>query len=315
MTASNLIVFVLAGGVLGMLGQAIRVLVGIRKMNMRQQIFEASRMFVSLVVGFTAGALGILVMHFQGEVRELDVQDIILLISIGYSGVDFIEGFYRTVLNKQPNPTASGVSVEVPQKVNSPNGPSQVPQHLNHHHLPVTEHHNGQTVKIKYGLHAKPETISIYALDVIKELLEHSNNYSATITSTARSPKDQARAMFNNLIASPDSVAQQKTLYGPYGDLVIDAFVAAKKKQKSKKEILLAMEAKIIELGPGKVSKHCADFNKLVVVDIAPSSIKNKEAFITSVDSDIRVSRFFAPPKDPAYHLEIPNEVGDAILV
>ena len=44
-------------------------------------------------------------------------------------------------------------------------------------------------------------------------------------------------------------------------------------------------------------------------IDIAPSSIKNKKAFIKEVKADKRIDqkRFFQPPKDKAYHIEIPQ--------
>ena len=66
------------------------------------------------------------------------------------------------------------------------------------------------------------------------------------------------------------------------------------------------MTAKIIEIGPANVSRHCADFNVLCVVDIAPSSIQNKTKFVAAFKADKRVSKYFLPPSDPAYHLEIP---------
>jgi hypothetical protein len=70
------------------------------------------------------------------------------------------------------------------------------------------------------------------------------------------------------------------------------------------------MEKEIIKIGPGKVSRHCADPAVLNVVDIAPSSISKKQAFEDAVDAAIgqgKVSKFILPPTDPAYHLEIPQ--------
>ena len=74
----------------------------------------------------------------------------------------------------------------------------------------------------------------------------------------------------------------------------------------NRESTIAKMEVKILEIGASHVSRHCADFNKLCVVDIAPSSILNKDAFIKAVASDKRVSKFLQPPSDPAYHLEIP---------
>ena len=146
-------------------------------------------------------------------------------------------------------------------------------------------------------------------MNVIKDMLRNSNNFSARITSTARTPKDQARAMYNNLIGSPQNIITQRNLYRPPGQQVIDVFEKEQQAGKTKVEILNAMEAKIWELGPGKVSRHCADFTKLVVLDIAPSSIKHKSEFVTEVKSDERVSKFLGPSSgDRAYHIEIPNK-------
>ena len=297
MSPTTIIINLLAGGILGMLGQSIRVIVGLRKMAVRNEVYEASRMFTSLVIGFTAGALGMISLHFKEEGLTLDSRDILLLISIGYAGVDFIEGFYRTVFKTQQNTTNQNNSTTA-----STTSINQV-----NTFQPEAAEVTNREVKIAYGRRAKPETISLYGQEVIKDILRNSNNYKATVTSTARTPFEQARAMYNNLVGSPQNIIRQRQLYGPNGDQVIDVFEAAQNAAKPREEILAEMEAKIIELGPSNVSKHCADFNKLIVVDIAPSSIRNKNDFIRAVKADERVSRFFGPPNDPAYHLEIPN--------
>ena len=46
-----------------------------------------------------------------------------------------------------------------------------------------------------------------------------------------------------------------------------------KAKGKTKAEIINGMSTKITDLGPGNVSRHAGDPNKLNVIDIAPSSI------------------------------------------
>lgn len=164
------------------------------------------------------------------------------------------------------------------------------------------------TVTITYGTNADSSTVKATAETVIKEIVAKSGGTSCTITSTARTPEAQARAMYNNLVGTGEGqgVTAQRELYGPYGDQVIDTFEAEKEAGKTADEIKAAMAAKIIELGPGNVSKHCADSNTLCVVDIAPSSITNGTKFEEEVDKDSRVSKFLKPPDDPAYHLEIP---------
>jgi hypothetical protein len=102
-------------------------------------------------------------------------------------------------------------------------------------------------------------------------------------------------------------VAAQKKLYAAAGDSVIDEYVKAKAANKTAIEIKAAMEAKIIAIGPTKVSHHAADPNILCVFDVAPSSITKKSAFEKAVKADKRVNKFITPPLDPGYHLEIPQ--------
>jgi hypothetical protein len=67
------------------------------------------------------------------------------------------------------------------------------------------------------------------------------------------------------------------------------------------------MEEKVRELGPTTVSRHASDPRKLNVFDIAPSSITDRHGFEQAVRNDSRVAFFLTPPKDPGYHLEIPQ--------
>jgi hypothetical protein len=112
--------------------------------------------------------------------------------------------------------------------------------------------------------------------------------------------------MNDNIVSK--GVASQKRLFGPAGDKVIDVYVASKQAGKTAAEIKADMEAKIIEIGPASVSRHCADPKVLVVVDIGPSSIRHQAAFIEAVNAEMpgRVSKFLQPPDDPAYHIEMP---------
>lgn len=159
--------------------------------------------------------------------------------------------------------------------------------------------------EIKFGKNASKENVTNFSLKVLEDILQAAGIGSALISSTARTPADQARVMFNNIVGT--SVAAQKKLYAAAGDAVIDEYVKAKKAGKTPVEIKAAMEAKIIELGPTKVSHHAADPLVLCVFDVAPSSIAKKAAFEQAVRKDKRVSKFLTPPLDPGYHLEIPQ--------
>jgi hypothetical protein len=160
-------------------------------------------------------------------------------------------------------------------------------------------------VEIKFGQNAKKENVTNFALQVLEDILQAAGLNSALISSTARTPADQARVMFNNIEST--GVAAQKKLYAAAGDAVIDEYVKAKQAKKTPTEIKAAMEAKIIALGPTKVSHHAADPNILCVFDVAPSSVAKKAAFEKAVRADKRVQKFLMPPLDPGYHLEIPQ--------
>ncbi|WP_138542781.1 hypothetical protein [Pseudoalteromonas ruthenica] len=113
--------------------------------------------------------------------------------------------------------------------------------------------------------------------------------------------------MYENI--TRHGVAHQKRLYGSYGDKIIDEYDLLERKGKTKAEIVAGMTQKIISVGPRNVSRHAGDPSTLNVVDIAPSSIglARKQQFENAVKADSRVSKFLTPPKDPAYHLEIPQ--------
>ncbi|MDX2146459.1 MAG: hypothetical protein SFZ23_02965 [Planctomycetota bacterium] len=141
-----------------------------------------------------------------------------------------------------------------------------------------------------------------HAVNVLIELLEASGLTKATITSASRTPREQARVMYENLVSKGEK--HQRELYGPNGEKVIDVYVA--NKDKSKDEVVDLMEAKILELGPSNVSHHCsAEYD---VIDVAPSSIEDRDAFERAVRTNSMVKKYLFPPKDPAYHLEIVKE-------
>ncbi len=111
----NTIMQLLLGGFLGVLGQAIRTVMGIKKMKEKQSAnmtnirngnaanipdseFSGRRLGLGLLGGFIAGALcGLFVV-------DLSVEDdgykkaMAAIIAAGYSGVDFIEGIMKKYL-------------------------------------------------------------------------------------------------------------------------------------------------------------------------------------------------------------------------
>ena len=151
------------------------------------------------------------------------------------------------------------------------------------------------TVNINSGV-----IVSTSAVNVLKDILRAAGLTSATITSGRRTSDDQTRIMYDNLQSL--GVANQKALYGPNGDVVIDVYAAQKLAGASEATIKAAMKQKIEELGCSNVSNHCSASD---VFDIAPSSISNGNAFRSAVQNSSTVRKYIFPPTDPAYHIEL----------
>ena len=165
-----------------------------------------------------------------------------------------------------------------------------------------------QEVVLNYGANADKAAMTITALNVLREICSRACIPSVQITSTARTAQDQARIMYQMIEAK--GIKYVNTLYGSGGQQVVEAYEAAQKKKLSADEIKAAMLNKINEVGPNNVSHHVVgDDGKLCVFDVAPSSIPAnlQEKFMKEAKSHAKVKRFFGPPKDPAYHLEIEN--------
>lgn len=104
----NLINEILLGGLLGVLGQGIRVVSGLAKLNASNVAnkanntpttdFSAARLLVSLFIGFIAGAVASLI---NGQPKPANENTfIVTIIAAGYSGADFIEGIFQKYLPK-----------------------------------------------------------------------------------------------------------------------------------------------------------------------------------------------------------------------
>lgn len=184
--------------------------------------------------------------------------------------------------------------------------PKQKPGHQPATEKPPPRSLTSSKITITYGPKAEKSTVTSASETVIKEILAAAGETGCTINSTARTPESQANAMYVNLEKPDQTVQMQKDLYKGPGEKVIDIYVASKAAKKSAADIKADMTAKIKEIGPSSVSKHCADSTKLCVVDIEPTLITDKAKFIAAVEADKRVTKFLQPPKDPAYHLEIP---------
>lgn len=100
-SSSQLLGALVAGGLLGMAGQGIRSLAGLKKMNddakaaktSSSDMFSPSRFLISLIIGFIAGVLAAVALGLQ-KFTSFDLNQPSVLSGVilaGYSGTDFIE--------------------------------------------------------------------------------------------------------------------------------------------------------------------------------------------------------------------------------
>ena len=163
-------------------------------------------------------------------------------------------------------------------------------------------------VTLGYGPNVVRETIFPELIAIIKGGQRVNGVANARITSGLRTPGDQARIMFNNIRRT--GVEAQMRLYGPNGRAVIQVYVdetigmTAQQINENAATIRAAMEAEINRLGPGNVSQHCGDPEKISVVDVAYGNSRELgNLFINYVTP--RVSRFIDEPHNRCYHIEL----------
>lgn len=155
------------------------------------------------------------------------------------------------------------------------------------------------------------------AAKVLLNIMDGAEIVSVTVTSTTRSPEQQARAMYDNLVRY--GVTAQRKLYKDAGNQVIDVFENQTSIGQTAALVQIEMAKKIREVGPSNVSAHCADPaipTGKEVCDVAPSSIPDdlRPLFETGAELNSHVVKFLHPredeanhpedTQDPAYHLE-----------
>lgn len=109
MNTTEIINQILLGGLLGVLGQGIRIVVGIKKLsgtNAAKRLngeetdeFSPSRLLLSIFIGFIAGAIALLIKG-KSESDSGKTEMIVMIMAAGYSGADFIEGVFNTYIKK-----------------------------------------------------------------------------------------------------------------------------------------------------------------------------------------------------------------------
>lgn len=106
MGATEWVITLILGGILGMIGQGIRVIAGLKKVNDQASVvgksfgtfFQGNRLALSLLIGFIAGTLAIIGFTNSMEIIKPSRELIVTIIGAGYAGTDFIEGFMKKSL-------------------------------------------------------------------------------------------------------------------------------------------------------------------------------------------------------------------------
>jgi len=166
-------------------------------------------------------------------------------------------------------------------------------------------------VRVAYGPNANAGAVSAGMTDIVKDGLRAAGATVGTITSTVRTPADQARAMFVNSLNT--GAAEQLRLYGAAGDAVVRVYIretdglTTVQIRERAAAIRAAMEAEINAQGPENVSNHCGDPAVRTVVDISYNSFNssNRSLFRTAVAA--RVTRIIDEPRNNCFHLELVN--------
>lgn len=121
MKAEQLIIVLLLGGLLGMCGQGIRVIAGLKKSHDKaahagesfKDNFDLKSLVVSLIIGFMAGILGALALWDKLATNNLQSETAMALLGAGYGGTDFIEAFMsRAQVKALPSDTPSPAAVQ-----------------------------------------------------------------------------------------------------------------------------------------------------------------------------------------------------------
>lgn len=134
---------------------------------------------------------------------------------------------------------------------------------------------------------------------VLHEILESAGLSAAAVSSVERSPRDQARIMYENIVKL--GIASQYKLYAAAGDKVIKVYELNAAKPKD--DVIRLMEAKINEIGADKVSHHAS--TKYYVFDVPWASISNPNKFQEAVKKHSKVYKFINEPANKCFHIEV----------
>ena len=106
-TPLNFLIIILLGAILGAVGQGIRVIVGVKKVNDNavktntavNDTIDYRQMAFSLIIAFAIGGIAGVLAAVSSDSIQFTKSTVIAFITAGYAGTDFIEGFIK----KYPN--------------------------------------------------------------------------------------------------------------------------------------------------------------------------------------------------------------------
>lgn len=99
----NILILIILGAILGMVGQGIRVIIGLKKVNDKAlqenknptDLIETQQLVLSLFIAFAIGAIAGVLAAVNSIDMSFSKSMIVAFIGAGYAGTDFIEGFIR----------------------------------------------------------------------------------------------------------------------------------------------------------------------------------------------------------------------------
>ena len=125
-------------------------------------------------------------------------------------------------------------------------------------------------VEISYRAGVNQGVVSVKSENTLQDIGLESRVFEIDVTSTARDAQGQATAMYSNLERDYD---EQRGLYRGPGQRVIDAYDTAVGEGLDRNGVIEAMTNRIIEIGPGNVSRHAANPSEINVLDISQRNI------------------------------------------
>ena len=152
------------------------------------------------------------------------------------------------------------------------------------------------------GKTADENSLSEKTKNILREVGQASGNYKIIITSTARTPYEQARIMYDNC---KKNLEEQKRTYQAPGKKVVQVY-EDNYLIKSREEVIKLMEQKIIELGPTTVSKHLADPIRLNTFDISYGQLKDEQSFWNEKKKRKELDKILK--ENRCYHIQIKQD-------